>query len=108
MNYYVCEPPDTPETSSEVPDDASLAQVHTNKLWDKYVLHVYFLNPEKLDNVRLNDQNIIDWANLWRKSRDNAIQKFEQTETIEPIPEFKQTEDVGIADIRVVVGKFID
>ncbi len=99
VNKFVCVPPtsrvsNTAGNSAKILEKISHAQVATNQLWGKDALYVFFLNPDDLQlKFSLNVQNIISWANNWR--RDDAI------------PNFELTEVVGKASIRVVVSKLI-
>jgi len=79
--------------SYEAPSDVSYGQAATNLLWpeDKKLLRVHILNLEELIKVGLKQQDIIDWANKWRK--DDAI------------PEFELTKKADKAEIRVQIGE---
>ena len=71
-------------------------QMAKNKMWSgNYdVLHVYFMNPEVLDQVGLNSQNIIDWAKMWEHhNHPNTM-----------IPKFRETKEETRAVIRVKFG----
>jgi len=53
--------------SFEPPSDVCHGQAATNKLWDIDVLFVHILNPEDLARFDLNQQNIMDWADKWKR-----------------------------------------
>jgi len=79
--------------SFEAPKDVRHGQVAANKLWDTDVLHVHILNPEELARLDLNQQNILDWADKWKRLREDVI------------PQFRLTGDADKAEIRVLIGE---
>ena len=85
---YCTIPPNSSEVESQSHDieledlhNTASGQMAKNKMWSgKYdTLPVYFINPEVLNQVGLNSQNIIDWAKMWEHHNYQNIPKFSET-----------------------------
>ncbi|XP_064383884.1 uncharacterized protein LOC135332900 [Halichondria panicea] len=86
-----CEP--LPLQAETEHHDGAAAVVQCEKVWQREILKVYFMNPPVLDSWRIGvtTQQILDWANeAWRKDPMNSN-----------IPEFNLCEVLNKADIRV-------
>ncbi len=86
-----CEP--LPLQAETEHHDGAAAVIKCEKVWQREILKVYFMNPPVLDSWRIGvtTQQILDWANeAWRKDPMNSN-----------IPEFNLCEVLNKADIRV-------